>query len=155
MLSMLNTIVDNIKTLTEEQNSTLRWRDEMHEMFDDELDYDEVVAINISIDDLVGLFVNQKIGLPVNRKKPKLSIKWCTNDTIRAKFWDCWWMVFDIPPHRNLEVPFYFLRKLYAKFVLKLKVNYWSMKPNMGVGLGALRIDPLPSGRKLAFFPPY
>ena len=137
MLSMLNTIVGNIERLTNEQNVTLRWHEEMHAIFDDGLDYDEVVALNISKDDLVSLFANPKIGLPVNRKKPKLSIKWCTNDAICANFWDRWWMVFDIPPHRNLEVPFYFLKKLYAEFVLGLKVNYWSMKSNMGVGGGA------------------
>ena len=106
-------------------------------MFYDGLDYDEVAALNISKDDLVSLFENPKTSLQVNCKKPKLSIKWYTNDTICAKFWDCWRMVFDIPPHRNLEVPFYFLRKLYVEFVLGLKVNYWSMKPNMGVGGGA------------------
>ena len=142
MLSMLNTIVDNIETLMNQQNAALHWCDEMHEMFDDGLCYDEVAALNISKDALVALFVNPKIGLQVNRKKPKLSIKWCTNDTIRANFWDRWWMVFDIPPHGNLDIPFYFLRKLYAEFVLKLKVNYWSMKPNMVVGLGAHRDRP-------------
>ena len=137
MLSTLNTIVHNIETLTNKQNAILRWHDEMHEMFDDGLDYNEVAVLNIRKDDLVGLSTNPKIGLPFDHKKTKLSIKWCTNDAIRENFWDHWWMGFDIPPHSNLEVPFYFLRKLYAKFVLGLKVNYWSMKPNMGVGGGA------------------
>ena len=68
-LSMLNTIVDNIETLTNQQNSTLHWRDEMHEMFDDSLDYDEVVALNITKDDLVSLFANLKTDLPVDKKK--------------------------------------------------------------------------------------
>ena len=44
MLSTLNTIVDNIETLTNEKNATLCWHDEMHEMFKyDRLDYDEVI----------------------------------------------------------------------------------------------------------------
>ena len=109
----------------------------MHAMFDDGLHYDEVVALNISKDDLVGLFVNLKTSLLVNHKKPKLLIKWCTNDTIHANFRDHWWMIFDIPPHSNLEVTFYFLIKLYVEFVLGLNMNYWSVKPNMGVGGGA------------------
>ena len=124
MLSMLDTIMDNIETLTNEQNAALHWCDQMHAMFDDGLDYDEVAALNISKDDLVSLFANPKIGLQVDHKKSKLSIKWYTNDTIRANFWDRWWMVFDIPPRGNLVIPFYFLRKLYVEFVLKLKVNY-------------------------------
>ena len=68
MLSMLNTIVDNIEILTNEKNATLHWCDEMHEMFDDGLDYDVVVALNISKNDLVSLFANPKTGLQVDYK---------------------------------------------------------------------------------------
>ena len=154
MLSTLNTIVDNIETLTNQQNVALRWRDEMHTMFDDGLDYDEIAALNITKEVLASLFANPKTGLPVNPKKSKLSIKWCTNDAIRENFWDRWWMVFDIPPHGNLDIPFYFLRKLYAEFVLKLKVNYWSMKPNMGLGLGAPQDRPSSQQKKAGTFVP-
>ena len=86
MLSMLNTIVDNIETLSNKKNAALHWRDEMHEMFDDGLDYDEVGALNITKEDLAGLFVNLKTSLPFDHKKLKLSIKWCTNDAIHANF---------------------------------------------------------------------
>ena len=54
MLSMLNTIVDNIEILTNEQNATLHWHDQIHAMFD------EVVALNITKDDIVSLFVDPK-----------------------------------------------------------------------------------------------
>ena len=120
-----------------EKNVARCWPDQMHAMFDDGLDYDEVVALNITKDDLVSLFVDPKINKQVKHTKPKLSIKWCTNEAMHVNFWDRWWMVFDIPPRNNLEVPFYFVRKLYVKFLLVLKVKYWSMNPNMGVGGGA------------------
>ena len=128
MLFTLNTIVDNIETLTNQQNVTLCWRDEMHEMFDDGLDYDEVAALNITKEDLASLFANPKMGIPIDPKKSKLSIKWCTNDATCANFWDRWWMVFDIPPHSNLDVPFYFLRKLYENLCWNLKwtIRAWS-----------------------------
>ena len=42
----------------------------MHEMFDDGLDYDEVVALNITKEDLASLFANPKTGIPVNKKNP-------------------------------------------------------------------------------------
>ena len=71
-----------------------------------------------------------------------------------ANFWDRWWMVFDIPPHNNLEDPFYFIKKLYAKFMLGLKVNYWSMKPNMGVGGGAPQHRPSSQRKKAGTFIP-
>ena len=109
------------------------WHESMHAMFDDGLDYDEVVAVNITKDDIVSLFVDPKICKQVEHTKSKLSIKWYTNEAIHTNFWDHWWMVFDIYPHNNLEVSFYFIKKLYDKFVLHLKVNYWSMMPNMDV----------------------
>ena len=65
MLSMLNPIVGNIETLTNEQNAALCWHDEMHAIFYDGLDYDEVVAFNITKDDIVSLFVDPKTGKQV------------------------------------------------------------------------------------------
>ena len=62
MLSTLNTIVDIIETLTNEQIASLHWHDQMHDIFDDGLDYDEVAILNISKYDLVSLFVNPKSG---------------------------------------------------------------------------------------------
>ena len=46
------------------------------------------------------------------------------------------YMVFDIPPHNNKEVPLYFLQKLYAKFVIGKHVNYFDMLGFQGVGRG-------------------
>ena len=68
--------MDYIEILTNEQNVTLHWREKMHEMFDDGLDYDEVATLDISKDDLVGLFVNPKTSSLFDCKKTKLSIKW-------------------------------------------------------------------------------
>ena len=48
MLATLNTIVTNIETLIEQHDGALRWRDEMYNQFDDGLDYDGVVTLNIS-----------------------------------------------------------------------------------------------------------
>ena len=124
MSSTLNTIVHNIETLTNEHNIALHWHEEMHAIFDDGFDYDEVATLNITKDDIVSLFVDPKTGKLVELTKPKLSIKWCTNEAMRTKFWFCWWIVFDNPLHSNLMVSFYFIKKLYAKFVLHLKVNY-------------------------------
>ena len=51
-------------------------------------------------------------------------------------------MVFDEDPHRNRDIPFYFLRKLYAKFILGKHVNYFDILDFHGVGHG------MPQGRK-------
>ena len=47
-----------------------------------------------------------------------------------------WYMVFNIPPHKNGEVPLYFFRKLYAEFVMGKHVNYFDMLGFQGVGRG-------------------
>ena len=49
---------------------------------------------------------------------------------------DRWYMVFDIPPHNNMEVPLYFLQKLYAEFVMGKHLNYFDMLGFQGVGRG-------------------
>ena len=70
MLSTLNTIVDNIETLTNQQNAALCWHDKMHEIFYDGLDNDEVAALNITKEDLASLSANPKAGIPVDPKNP-------------------------------------------------------------------------------------
>ena len=67
MLSTLNIILDNIENLADEKNVSLHWREKIHAMFDDGLDFDDIVTLNISKDDIVNLFVNPKIG---KKKKP-------------------------------------------------------------------------------------
>ena len=58
------------------------------------------------------------------------------------------YMVFDEDPHGNRDIPFYFLRNLYAKFILGKHVNYFDLLGNQGVGHGmpqdreGARMDP-------------
>ena len=57
-------------------------------------------------------------------------------------------MVFDEDPHGNRDIPFYFLRKLYAEFILGKHVNYFDILEFHGVGHGitqyrkGVRTDP-------------
>ena len=57
-------------------------------------------------------------------------------------------MVFNEDPHGNRDIPFYFLRKLYAEFILGKHVNYFDLLGNQGVGHGmpqdreGVRTDP-------------
>ena len=45
-------------------------------------------------------------------------------------------MAFDEDPHGNRDIPFYFLRKLYAEFILGKHVNYFDLLGFQGVGHG-------------------
>ena len=42
-------------------------------------------------------------------------------------------MVFDGDPHGNRDIPFYFLRNLYAQFILGKHVNYFDILEFQGV----------------------
>ena len=49
---------------------------------------------------------------------------------------DFWYMVFDEDPHGNRDIPFYFLMKLYAKFILGKHMNYFYILYFQGMGHG-------------------
>ncbi|XP_057849082.2 uncharacterized protein LOC131060013 isoform X1 [Cryptomeria japonica] len=132
----LTSIVKSMETMTKEHDATLLWRDSMKEKYADGLLYKDIKDLEISKAEIPSLFVNPHTGQPVDPKKIKLSIKWCTNDGIVKNFWDRWWMVFDKPPNNNLDIPFYFIKKLYPEFVLQKHVNYFDIQPFQGVGLG-------------------
>ena len=100
------------------------------------MSYDDVKDLQITKAQIASLFINPSTGLPVNVNKPKLSIKWYTHRGIVDNFWDCWCMVFDKPPNNNLDVPFYFIKKLYVEFLLGHHVNYFDIKPFQGIGGG-------------------
>ena len=53
---------------------------------------------------------------------------------------DRWFMVFDKAPNNNMEVPLYFLRKLWAEFVLGLHVNYFDITEFQGAVFGLPKI---------------
>ncbi|XP_059073863.1 uncharacterized protein LOC131874482 [Cryptomeria japonica] len=136
MFDPLTSIIKRMETMTEEHNVALLWRDSMREQYADGLSYKEIKDLKISKAAIAALFVNPRTDQPVDPPKIKLSIKWCTNDGIVKKIWDRWWMVFDKPPNNNLDVPFYFIKKVCAEFVLGKHVNYFDIQPFQGVGLG-------------------
>ena len=49
---------------------------------------------------------------------------------------DCWYMVFDEDPHGNINISFYFSRKINADFTLGKDVDYFYILELQGVGHG-------------------
>ena len=68
--------------------------------------------------------------------RPHISIKWCTYPPFQQNWRDWWYMVFDVPPHNNREIPLYFLRKIYVEFALGKHIKYFDMLYFQGVGRG-------------------
>ena len=52
---------------------------------------------------------------------------------MKANWMTRWYMVFDEDPQGNRDIPFYFLRKLYAEFILGKHVNYFDILEFQGV----------------------
>jgi len=81
------------------------------------------------------VFIDPQIGKIPNTNKAHISFKWCTYQPLVDNWVDRWYMVFDVPPHNNREIPLYFLRRMYAKYFLGKHINYFHHLEFQGVGL--------------------
>ena len=117
LVDALDTITD---TITEAQgdlyNITL-YRESMQYYFDG-LTHKDIKALKITKDQLFSLFQDPSTGLVPPTSGAHISIDWCVEPNIKANWMDRWYMIFDEDPHGNRDIPFYFLRKLYAEYIL-------------------------------------
>ena len=104
--------------------------------YGDGLDYTAIRKLKITKEHICALFRYPRMGEIPNENKPHISIEWCTFQPFIDNWMDRWYMVFDMPPHNNREMPMYFLRKLYADFMLYKRVNYFSYLEFQGIGGG-------------------
>jgi hypothetical protein len=96
---------------------------EMYEYYRMGLDKNQVRDVNILKQGLMILFIDARIGLQPLVTNRHISMDWCTFQPFLYNWMDKWFMVFEKPPYNNMEVPLYFLRKLWAKFCLGHHVN--------------------------------
>ena len=112
------------------------------------MSYKDVKKLKITKDMLFSLFRDPSNGTIPPVSKPHISIDWCIEPRIKENWMDRWYMVFDEDPHGNRDIPLYFLRKLYAEFILGKHVNYFDILEFRGVGRGMpqnrehARVDP-------------
>jgi hypothetical protein len=114
------------------------YRERMYEYYSIGLDRNRVRELDISKLQILSIFRDPINGkeLPLNKKH--ISIIWCIHPQISQNWMDRWYMVFDKPPCNNREVPLYFMRKLWAKFIMGKNVNYFDIGKFHGVGLGSV-----------------
>ena len=132
----LLTIVDMIARLNNVLYSIASCRERKRKEYVDGLIYNEVKKLKITKEHIYTLFRVHGTNDISESTRPHISIKWCTFAPIRNHWMDRLYMVFDIPPHNNREVPLYFLQKLYPEFVMGKHVNYFNMLGFQGVGRG-------------------
>jgi hypothetical protein len=109
----------------------------MYEYYNIGLKINQVEDLVISKPQLLSIFRDPITGqeLPLNKKH--ISIDWCIHPHINQNWMDRWYIVFYKPPYNNTKMLLYFLRKLWAEFILGKHVNYFGIEDFLGVGLGS------------------
>ena len=90
----------------------------MRKYYYDGFSYKDIKNLKITKDQLFSLFRDPSTGLVPPTSQAHISIEWCVEPNVKSNWMDRWYMVFDEEPHGNRDIPFYFLRKLNAKFIL-------------------------------------
>lgn len=81
------------------------------------------------------LFIDPRTNQPPITN-PHVCMDWCHFQSWKDNWMRRWFMVFDVPPYNNREVREYFIRKLWAEFVMGEHVNYFDIIKFEGHGLG-------------------
>ena len=140
---MRNSLADALDTITNTISGAqgalyniTSYRESRRRYYADGLTHKDIKDLKITKDQLFSLFRDPSTGLVPPTSRAHISIDWCVEPNIKANWMDRWYMVFDEDPHGNRDIPFYFLRKLYAEFILGKHVNYFDILGNQGVGHG-------------------
>jgi hypothetical protein len=132
----INTIVETIRDARGALYDITYYRDSRRPFYANSISYKDVKNLKITKDKLLFLFRDPFNGMTAPVSKPHISIDWCIKPRIKEKWMYRWYMVFDEDPRGNRDIPLYFLRKLYAEFILGKHVNYFDILEFQGVERG-------------------
>ena len=148
-LSHHSTLVNTLEHMAQNENEVSRevtkwgaWRDKCHAYYANRLSYKKVKDKDIKKGTIYSLFTYPIFVNSLLHTTKKILTHWCTHTRMRSCFWDRWYMVFDLPPCNNYEVPLYFLRNLYCEFILGEKPNYFDINQFQGRGRGSMQDRP-------------
>ena len=119
LVDALDTITNTISNAQGALYNISLYRESMRQYYSDGLSYKDIKNLKITKDQLFSLFWDPSTGLVPPTSRVHISIDSCMEPNIKANWMDRWYMVFDEDPHGNRDIPFYFLRKLYAEFILE------------------------------------
>jgi len=119
-----------------------QYRTRMRQHYASGLSKEEINNLQITKAQLYSKFIDPRTRQPPVVTKRRICMDWCTYQPWKDNWRKRWFMVFDKPPCNNVEVPQYFLRKLWAEFELGYHVNYFDITEFQGVGLGSAQDRP-------------
>lgn len=136
LASSLDTMIASIQETQSQIIGITDYRTRMREFYSTGLSKEGVKDQNISKQDLLSKFCNPIDTTVPPITKRRICMDRCIYQPWRDHWMDRWFMVFDKAPNNNMGVPLYFLRKLWAEFVLGLHVNYFDIIEFQGAGFG-------------------
>ena len=125
-----------------EITSLSEYRAQMREHYSTGISKEDIKNLNITKAQPWRKFTDTRIGQPPDVRKRQVCMDWCNYQPWRENWRKKWFMVFDKPPCNNVEVPRYFLRKLWAEFVLGFHVNYFDITEFQGVSFVSVQDQP-------------
>ena len=120
----LDSIVETVTLSSNILYDITSYRERKRQEYADGLGYSAIKKLKITKEHIFSLFRDPHTWEIPNSNRPHISIEWCTFQPFVDNWMDRWYMVFDMPPHNNREIPLYFLQKMYPKFVLGKHRNY-------------------------------
>ena len=133
LASTLNAIVETISLSRNILYHITSYRERKGQEYVDGLDHNVIKKLKITKENIFSLFGDPHTGEIPNTNRPHISIEWCTFQPFVDNWMDKWYMVFDMPPHNNREIPLYFLQNMYAELVLGKQVNYFDILQFQGI----------------------
>jgi hypothetical protein len=137
LASSLQNIIESINIAHSEITNLSQYRARMREHYSTGLSKEQIKDLNITKAQLYSKFIVPSTGQPPAMMRARVCMDWCIYQPWRDNWRKRWFMVFDRPSCNNLEVPQYFLRKLWAEFELGYHVNYFDITEFQGVSLGS------------------
>lgn len=114
----------------------------MREYYFNGLTKEKINDLNITKAQLYSLFTDLRKHQPPSIMKPRVCMDWCYFQPWRDKWMQKLFKIFDVHPCNNREVPQYFLRKLWAEFLMGEHVNYFDIAKSLSHGLGSSQVHP-------------
>ena len=114
LASTLDAIVETISLSRNILYDITSYRERKRQEYPDGLGYNAIKKLKITKENIFSLFRDPRTMEILNANRPHISIEWCTFQPFVDNWTDRRYMVFDMPPHNNREIPLYFLCKMYA-----------------------------------------
>lgn len=127
LASSLQNIIESINIAHSEITNLSQYRARMREHYSIGMSKEQIKDLNINKAQLYSKFIVPSTGQPLDVRRRRVCMDWCIYQPWRDNWRNRWFMVFDRPPCNNLEVPQYFLQKLWAKFELGYHANYFDI----------------------------